>query len=103
MDLQHKLPLDKNVPIKLEFPDGSTLNSRTPSIRAIAYFTSEKPLAFTSKIDFYDNEGQKFSIRVSGSTDNCLFSTFSYIVSKSDKYEIKVTPFPWALPYILLA
>ena len=91
LEIQCKLPADKNIiPLKVEFPDGSVLSSKTQTLRALVSFISEKPLAFNSKIDFYDNERQKFSVRVSGATDSSVFTTFGYLAGRLGKYEIKV-------------
>ncbi len=86
-----KLPTDKGVlPIKIDFPEGTYLTTTTRSLPVLVSFTSDKPLAFNSKIDFYDKEKQKFSIRVSGASDASVFTTFSYLAGNLSKYEIKV-------------
>lgn len=40
-------------------------------------FTS--PLSFTTFLDFFDDEGNKFSIPISGTTDNSILTVFSYL------------------------
>ena len=37
-------------------------------------FNSAKPLSFTASIDFMDEEGKRFSIPVTATTDNCLLT-----------------------------
>lgn len=37
-------------------------------------FKSEKPISFTLKVDFYDHHNRVFSIFVSGTADNSLYS-----------------------------
>ena len=42
-------------------------------------FSNSKPISFTTHFDFYDDEGYKFLIPVSGTTDNLVFTVFSFI------------------------
>lgn len=46
-------------------------------------------MSFTTFIDFYDDEGNKFSIPISGTTDNSLFTVFSYIQRNPDEISIE--------------
>ena len=39
---------------------------------------SNKPITFTTKLIFYDKEGQQFPIQVAGTVDNCLFTNYSF-------------------------
>lgn len=41
-------------------------------------FFSNKPLSFTTKIDFLDESSKIYSLPISGTTDNCLFTNFPY-------------------------
>ncbi|PRP78761.1 hypothetical protein PROFUN_00934 [Planoprotostelium fungivorum] len=92
LDFDYKLPVDKNlIPIEIEFPEGTTLTSSNRSVPAIVRFRAvEQPLSFTSKIDFFDNGGQKFSVLVSGASDNSLLTCFQYIQSTSESHEFKL-------------
>lgn len=51
---------------------------------------NKKPLSFTTFIDFHDDEGNKFSIPISGTTDNSLFTVFSYIQRNHDEIVLRV-------------
>lgn len=42
-------------------------------------FAYNKPVSFTKKLDFYDNDGRAYSIPISGTTDNCLLTNYSFI------------------------
>ena len=39
---------------------------------------TNKPITFTTKLIFFDKEGQQFPIQVAGTCDNCLFTNFSF-------------------------
>lgn len=53
-------------------------------------FSNKKPLSFTTHIDFYDEEGNKFSIPISGTTDNSLFTVYSYMQRNIDEYGLEI-------------
>jgi len=55
-------------------------------------FTSSKPLSFTTFIDFFDDEGNKFSIPISGTTDNSVFTIFSFIQRNPDEIRLEAEP-----------
>jgi len=77
------------LPITLNFPDGKNLGVTKQKLKVEAVFSNKKPLSFTTFIDFYDDEGNKFSIPISGTTDNSLFTVFSYIQRNPDEISIE--------------
>lgn len=44
---------------------------------------ASKPLCFASKIDFFDANGQQFSVGVSGASDNSVMTVFPYLMGNS--------------------
>ena len=51
-------------------------------------FTSQKPITFTTRLIFYDKEGNQFPIQVAGTSDNCLFTNYSFFQrSERNSYE----------------
>jgi hypothetical protein len=88
--LKYQLPADKEaIPIQLEFPKGNTLDVDTEKIPVIISFTSSKSISFTGKIEFSDNDGQKFPIMVSGASDNSVLTNIAYLWGKPNQYDIK--------------
>lgn len=67
------------LPITLNFTDGRNLGVTKQKLKVEAVFINKKPLSFTTHIDFYDDEGNKFSIPISGTTDNCLNTIFPFM------------------------
>ena len=57
-----------------------------------ATFSFSTPLSFTTFIEFYDDEGNKFQIPISGTTDNSIFSVFSFLQRNIDEIAFKVEP-----------
>jgi len=80
------------LPIELNFPDGSNLGVTKRKLKVEAIFTSSKPLSFTTFIDFFDDEGNKFSIPISGTTDNSLFTIFSFMQRNPDEISFEAEP-----------
>ena len=78
------------LPIELNFPDGHNLGVTKQKLKVEAVFTSSKPLSFTTFIDFFDDEGNKFSIPISGTTDNSIFTIFSFMQRNPDEYSLEV-------------
>ena len=57
-----------------------------------ASFKFSTPLSFTTFIEFYDDEGNKFSIPISGTTDNSIFSVFSFMQRNFDEIDFSTEP-----------
>jgi hypothetical protein len=52
---------------------------------------SLKPITFTTKLIFYDKEGKQFPIQVAGTTDNCIFTNYSFFQrAERDSYEFSL-------------
>ena len=52
-------------------------------------FMSQKPISFTTKLVFYDKEGKQYPIFVAGTTDNCVFTNYTFFQrTEMDSYEI---------------
>ena len=80
------------LPITLNFPDGKNLGVTKQKLKVEAVFQNKKPLSFTTFIDFYDDEGNKFSIPVSGTTDNSLFTIFSFMQRNAEEISLEYGP-----------
>lgn len=78
------------LPIKIEFPEGAEIGVTKQKIKVEATFKFSTPLSFTTFIEFYDDEGNKFSIPISGTTDNSIFSVFSFMQRNFDEIAYKI-------------
>jgi len=67
------------LPITISFPDGENLGVTKQKVKVEATFMFSSPLSFTTFLDFFDDEGNKFSIPISGTTDNSILTVFSYL------------------------
>eukprot|EP00698_Gefionella_okellyi_P007756 TRINITY_DN1898_c0_g1_i1.p1 TRINITY_DN1898_c0_g1~~TRINITY_DN1898_c0_g1_i1.p1 ORF type:complete len:2231 (+),score=540.36 TRINITY_DN1898_c0_g1_i1:707-6694(+) len=90
MQIRYKTPPDSTrIPLELKMLDGEVLSVTRPKLGVETSFVSSKPMSFTAKVDFLDTDGNKFSIPVTGMTDNCLFSLYPYIMANFSKLEWK--------------
>jgi hypothetical protein len=48
------------LPVELRYPEGRNLGLTKPKVKIEAVFHSPKPLSFTTYIDFYDDDSNKF-------------------------------------------
>ncbi len=53
---------------------GSNLGVTKKQIKVEVTFVSDKPISFTIKLNFYDNNGRFFSINVSGTADTHTYT-----------------------------
>lgn len=91
VELKYKLPKDPGrLPISIEFPEGQSLGTAKNRIPVEITFTSDKPISFTAILDFLDEEGNKFSIPIAGTSDNCLFTVFSFFQTHADDLKLEL-------------
>ena len=78
------------LPIIISFPEGKEIGVTKQKIKVDATFKFSTPLSFTTFVEFWDDEGNKFSIPISGTTDNSIFSVFSFMQRSYDEIDFRV-------------
>jgi hypothetical protein len=69
-----------SVPFKITFPEGEVISMAKKKLPVTIELRSDKPMAFTSIIEFLDGEENgSYGIPVSGVTDNCLLTNYEYL------------------------
>lgn len=88
LELKYRLPVDKEqIPLVVEFPTGNnTLGPHREKVLVQVHFTTTKQVSFTAKIDFFDGEGNVFSLPVSGTSENCMLTVFPYVTPRAGNY-----------------
>ena len=76
-----------DIPIKLNFLNGSTIGINNPKLKVEISFISSEPISFTTRIDFEDDQKRIFSIFVSGTCDNSILTNYLFFLD-NPKYEI---------------
>ncbi|KXZ50888.1 hypothetical protein GPECTOR_14g137 [Gonium pectorale] len=80
LELKYKLPADEgHLPMEVEFPEGVIIGLAKDRLPVVVSFMSPKPMSFTASIDFMDEDGKRFSISVTGTTDNSLLTHHAFM------------------------
>jgi hypothetical protein len=77
------------LPIVMKYPEGKNIGVTKLKVKVEAYFKFSSPLSFTTFLDFFDDEGNKFSIPISGTTDNSIFTVFSFLQRHTGETEYR--------------
>lgn len=91
LELRYKLPADTaRVPISLDFPEKMLIGLSKERLRVEISFRAKKPMSFTAKIDFLDADGNRFSVPVTGTTDNSLMTIQPFIGANVNSHALSV-------------
>ena len=67
------------LPIKFNFLENNNIIGYSKTeLKCEVKMLSNKPISFTTKLIFFDTQGKQYPIMVSGTTDNCLFTNYSF-------------------------
>jgi hypothetical protein len=69
----------------IKYPEGESIGVTKMKVKVEASFKFSSPLSFTTYLDFFDDEGNKFSIPISGTTDNSIFTVYSFMQRHLDE------------------
>lgn len=90
LELRYKMPSESSparVPLQVSFPDGQAVGIAKQKLPVRVSFSSKKAMAFTCNIDFLDEDGNKFSIPVTGMTDNSMLTSYSYVQRVAESHQ----------------
>eukprot|EP00906_Rhabdomonas_costata_P029649 RCo041844 len=78
LEVKAQLPFaDTNkIPLTFTTPEGTLLNATRSSFPVEVTMLSKKPMSFTVGMEFLDEEGNKFTIPISGCCDNSILTVF---------------------------
>ena len=85
-----------NTDIKVNFVNGNHLNATKNLCIVEISFTARIPVSFVTWIDYEDNNKKAYSVMVSGTADNFLFTNFfpglskSFSLKKSERSKIEI-------------
>lgn len=90
LKLKHKILEElAMLEIKCNFPDGMTVGMTHTRLKVEVVFTAKKSISFTTRIEFKDNNSNSYTIAVSGTADNCLFTNFPFLQRNKGGYAFK--------------
>jgi hypothetical protein len=79
------------IPLTINYPEGNTLGINNAKIKVEVVFLAKKPLSFTTKLEFED-DNKKYPIFISGTADNCLLTNFPFFQRFGDDYKFVSEP-----------
>jgi hypothetical protein len=86
LEIKHRISPNVSVPLEISYPDGNQLGIMIEKIRVIVSVRSDLAISWTGKIEFYDMDGERFSLTVCGLTENCLLSNYWFVENYSSEY-----------------
>ncbi|DBA78771.1 TPA: putative protein fap47 [Trebouxia sp. C0004] len=72
-------PDEQHLPLTFDFPEGSLIGIAKEKLPVIVGFTGSRPTSFTANVVFLDEEGKRFSLPITGTTDASLLTTKSFM------------------------
>ena len=69
-----------NIGVKLSYPEGLNIGITKQKIRVELSWKFSKPMSFCLKLEFTDHMNRTFTIPVSGTADNCIFTNYTYFL-----------------------
>lgn len=69
-----------NLDVQVLFPDGSNIGIARQKLRVDVVWKFPKPMSFCLKLEFIDDLNRSFVIPVSGTTDNCILTNYTYFL-----------------------
>ena len=92
VELRYEIREDPgDINLKLHYLDGKQLGITKPKITMEVTFQSARPVSFTNIVDFFDQDGGKYSVPISGTADNSLLTTYSFIQRNPDEVHLEVS------------
>eukprot|EP00163_Fabomonas_tropica_P020793 TRINITY_DN366_c0_g1_i2.p1 TRINITY_DN366_c0_g1~~TRINITY_DN366_c0_g1_i2.p1 ORF type:complete len:2833 (+),score=824.11 TRINITY_DN366_c0_g1_i2:1027-9525(+) len=92
LNLTYKLPVDQSkVPLEISFPEGEELGVSVERLPVLVKFAAKTSMSFIARVDFFDHEGNKFTIPISGTTDNSLLSCHDFLHQHAESYTVAAT------------
>ena len=89
--LKVEMLFEKNIcPLEVTFPEGNHLTSTTIELPILITFKSDNPTSFSTIIAVIDDKGNAASFKVTCTSDNSIFTLYSFVQSLESKMEINI-------------
>eukprot|EP01032_Pedospumella_encystans_P007939 gene7939-9469_t len=86
LNIRHRVSPTIPVALDISYPDGQSVGIMVESIRVVIAAKSDTPLSWSGKIEFYDQDGERFFVNVSGCTDGCLLTNYPFVRDYASEY-----------------
>lgn len=72
-------PDEQHLPLSFDFPEGSLVGIAKEKLPVNVTFTGSRPTSFTANVVFLDEDGKRFSLPITGTTDASLLTIKSFL------------------------
>lgn len=86
LELKYRISPSIPIPLVITFPEGTEVGLTKEKTTMLIATKADSPVAFAGKIEFYDNDGGKFTVDVCGCIDNSLLTYYPFLSLYSDRY-----------------
>jgi hypothetical protein len=86
LDLNYRISPTIPVPLDVLFPDGKSIGVSQQEVRVMLAWKSDTATSWVGKVEFFDADGEKFCLEVSGCADNSILSNHAFINTYGDRY-----------------
>ena len=74
------------IPLNIQFPESNELGLTRDKCLLVISAKSDRPVSWSGKIEFYDNDGEKFAVEVSGCADCSMLTAYPFVRDYADRY-----------------
>ena len=90
LEAKYRLPAEYGkIPLTIRFPEGQSISSSRSKVPVDVEFVSQKPLAFSAKLEFLDQDNQAYVIPVCGTADNSVLTAHQYMQENVADYTLE--------------
>jgi hypothetical protein len=86
LELRYRLSPSIPVPVDVSFPDGAEVGLSVTKVQVVVAAKSDLPASWSGKLEFYDNDGERFSVFLCGCADNSIFTNYSFVKAFANNY-----------------
>ena len=92
LELRYHLPTDTDrLPVEIDFPEGKMIGIAKGSLPVEISLSCDQPMSFTGNIEFLDEDGQRYTIAVTGTVDNSVITAYDFLKANEQVRELALT------------
>ena len=88
-------PDEQHLPLSFEFPEGDLIGIAKEKLPVTVTFTGTRPTSFTANVVFLDEDGKRFSLPITGTTDASVLTVKSFLEVRLHVLSQKSNSFEW--------
>lgn len=72
-------PDEQHLPLTFDFPEGNLIGIAKEKLPVTVTFTGTRPTSFTANVVFLDEDGKRFSLPITGTTDASVLTVQPFL------------------------